>query len=91
MVAASSGIASLLMPGGVTAHSRFKIPIDVNELSICEVKKGTQLARLLQKKSLIVWNEAPMIHKNCLEALNRTLQDIMSAYDIEKACCSIQM
>ena len=39
LAVASSGIASLLIDGGRTAHSRFKIPIDVNESSTCEIKK----------------------------------------------------
>lgn len=38
---ASSGIAAVLMPGGRTAHSRFKIPLDVDEHSSCGVKMGT--------------------------------------------------
>lgn len=32
---ASSGIAALLMEGGRTAHSRFKIPVPANETSTC--------------------------------------------------------
>ncbi|XP_074342253.1 uncharacterized protein LOC141679735 [Apium graveolens] len=35
---ASSGIASLLIDGGRTAHSRFKIPIDADKFSCCEIK-----------------------------------------------------
>ncbi|XP_038720003.1 uncharacterized protein LOC120012639 [Tripterygium wilfordii] len=78
LAVASSGIASLLLPGGRTAHSRFKIPIQVDESSTCHIKKGTQLARLIMKASLIVWDEAPMAHRHCFEALDRTLQDIMN-------------
>ncbi|XP_031101909.1 uncharacterized protein LOC116005811 [Ipomoea triloba] len=37
---ASSGIASLLLPGGRTAHSRFAIPISINEDSTCNIKQG---------------------------------------------------
>ncbi|XP_019190610.1 PREDICTED: uncharacterized protein LOC109185068 [Ipomoea nil] len=37
---ASSGIASLLMPGGRTAHSRFAIPIEINEDSTCNIAQG---------------------------------------------------
>ncbi|CAN1145638.1 ATP-dependent DNA helicase PIF1, partial [Linum perenne] len=59
LVVASSGIAVTLLPGGVTAHSRFKIPIDVDYASTCVIKKGTSLARLMQQASLIVWDEAP--------------------------------
>ena len=34
---ASSGIAALLLPGGRTAHSRFHIPINVNNDSTCDI------------------------------------------------------
>jgi hypothetical protein len=34
---ASSGIASLLLLGGRTAHSRFKISIDLHDESICNI------------------------------------------------------
>lgn len=33
LVVASSGITSLLMEGGRTVHSRFKIPIEIDEFS----------------------------------------------------------
>ncbi|OMO62293.1 DNA helicase PIF1, ATP-dependent [Corchorus olitorius] len=77
LAVASSGIASLLMPGGRTAHSRFKIPLEVDEYSTCEIRKGTQLAKLLQRTDLIVWDEAPMIHRHCLEALEKSLRDVL--------------
>ncbi|KAH7670496.1 DNA helicase protein [Dioscorea alata] len=77
LAVASLGIASLLLPGGKTTHSRFKIPTNIGEYSTCTIPKQTKLARLIAETTLIVWDEAPMIHKNCLEALNRTLQDII--------------
>ncbi|XP_031112149.1 uncharacterized protein LOC116016128 [Ipomoea triloba] len=36
---ASSGIASLLLPGGRTAHSRFVIPLSLNEDSTCNISQ----------------------------------------------------
>ncbi|CAN1831048.1 ATP-dependent DNA helicase PIF1 [Linum perenne] len=54
LVVASSGIAATLLPGGVTAHSRFKIPLEVDATSTCAIKKGTSLARLMESASLIV-------------------------------------
>ncbi|KAK9996803.1 hypothetical protein SO802_021489 [Lithocarpus litseifolius] len=41
LVVASLGIASLLLPGGRTAHSRFHIPINVNDDSTCDIKQRT--------------------------------------------------
>ena len=34
------------------------------------------LAELLQETKLIIWDEAPMIHRFGIEALDRTLQDL---------------
>ncbi|CAN0837872.1 ATP-dependent DNA helicase PIF1 [Linum grandiflorum] len=78
LVVASSGIAATLLPGGVTAHSRFKIPIDVDHASTCAIKKGTSLARLVEQTSLIVWDEAPMVHRLSFEAVDRTICDLMN-------------
>ncbi|KAJ7521307.1 hypothetical protein O6H91_19G047200 [Diphasiastrum complanatum] len=45
---ASSGIATLLMKGGRTAHSRFKIPPnDMHETSTGNISKQSELGRLI--------------------------------------------
>ncbi|KAK9074699.1 hypothetical protein SSX86_003017 [Deinandra increscens subsp. villosa] len=74
---ASSGIASLLLPGGRTAHSRFRIPINITEDSICQVKPKSDAANLFKETSLIIWDEAPMTNKHCFEALDRSMKDIL--------------
>lgn len=79
LAVASSGIASLLVEGGRTAHSRFKIPIDINEASTCEIKKGTYLAELICKTTLVVWDEAPLNHRFIFEAVDRTFRDVRQA------------
>ncbi|KAI3741126.1 hypothetical protein L1987_58793 [Smallanthus sonchifolius] len=76
---ASSGIASLLLTGGRTAHSRFLIPLNLTEDSLCHIKPQSDVACLLKKTKLIIWDEAPMIHKHAFEALDRTLRDILSS------------
>jgi hypothetical protein len=47
LTVASSGVASLLLPNGRTAHSRFKIPLDIDESSVCDIKRGSILAELI--------------------------------------------
>ena len=84
LAVASSGVASLLLPNGRTSHSRFKIPLDIDETSICDIKRGTILAELLIETSLVIWDEAIMTNKQCFEALDRSLRDIISQND-EKA------
>ncbi|XP_058225285.1 uncharacterized protein LOC131334341 [Rhododendron vialii] len=73
---ASSGIASLLLEGGRTAHSTFSIPLDVLENSICEFTKQSIQAELFRETKMIIWDEVPMQHKYCVEAVDRTLRDI---------------
>src|SRR6185312_15587075 len=49
LAVASCAIAALLIPGGRTAHSRFRIPLNITDESTCEIKHGTHLAGLLKK------------------------------------------
>nr|KAJ0204953.1 hypothetical protein LSAT_V11C500241710 [Lactuca sativa] len=74
---ASSGIASLLLPGGRTTHSRFIIPFELTEDSFCNINLDGELASLIRKTSLIIWDEAPMVHKHAFEALDRSLKDLL--------------
>ena len=74
---ASTGLACLLLPGGQTAHSMFKIPIDsLDADSICNIPKQSLRADLLQQTNAIIYDECLMTHKHCFEALDRTLQDL---------------
>ncbi|XP_072060237.1 uncharacterized protein [Arachis hypogaea] len=74
---ASSGIASLLLPGGKTAHSMFNIPVELTEDTVCQIKKDSPKAEVFRLADLIIWDEAPMTNKLAFEALDRTLCDIM--------------
>ncbi|EOA29167.1 hypothetical protein CARUB_v10012345mg [Capsella rubella] len=74
---ASSGIASLLLEGGRTAHSRFSIPLNPDEFALCKIKPKSDLANLIREASLIVWDEAPMMSKFCFEALDKSFSDII--------------
>ena len=80
LCAATSGIAATLLSGGATAHSMFKIPLDLQkqEMPRCNIPKQSELAKVLKLTSLIVWDEATMAHLKTAEALDRTLQDICS-------------
>src|SRR4051812_20539886 len=75
LAVASSGIASLLLPGGRTAHSEFKIPVPTFDNSTCNIDKNTEHSQLFEATDVIIWDEASMAHKNCFEALDRTLKD----------------
>ncbi|XP_048626856.1 ATP-dependent DNA helicase PIF1-like [Brassica napus] len=75
---ATSGIAALLLPGGRTAHSRLKLPLNLDDRSMCEIHKGSSLAALISKADLIIWDEAPMAHRHAFETLDRSFRDLLS-------------
>ncbi len=83
LVVASSGIASLLLLGGRTAHSRFKIPIDLHDESICNITQQMKVFELVHKVNLIIWDEASMMHRQAFEAVDRTLRDLMQLDDAQ--------
>ncbi len=71
---ASSGIVALLLEGGYTAHSRFKIPVaGLCGSFVCYVPLNSPQAALIWVARLLMWDEAPMAHKHVFEAMNRTL------------------
>ncbi|XP_057719705.1 uncharacterized protein LOC130934133 [Arachis stenosperma] len=76
---ASSGIASLLLPGGKIAHSIFGIPIELNEDTICRFSKDSPKADLIRLAELIIWDQASMTNKLAFEALDRNFRDIMTS------------
>ena len=55
----------------------FKIPIHIHEGSLCDIKKGSDRAELLKQTSLIVWDKAAMQHHYVIEAVDRTLRNIL--------------
>ncbi|XP_073120390.1 uncharacterized protein [Henckelia pumila] len=74
---ATSGIAANLLPGGRTAHSRLKIPLNPTSQTLCNIEKKKDLAELIRRASGIVWDEAPMANRYAFESVNKTFQDIM--------------
>ena len=75
---ALSGIASLLLTGGRTAHSRFKIPIHIHEDSTCSISKGDVHHELLKHTTLIIWDEVLMQHRHVIECVDRMLRDLLN-------------
>jgi hypothetical protein len=82
LATATSGVAASIMPGGRTTHSRFKIPLRIDDGAICGFTKQSGTAKLLQAASLIIWDEASMTKRQGVEALDRSMRDIMDRQDI---------
>jgi len=78
---ASSGIAALLLPGGKTTHFAFCISFVTTETSTCGILQNSYKAKLILNSKLIIWDEAPMLNRFCVKAVDRTLRDIMRNVD----------
>ncbi|AQK71525.1 hypothetical protein ZEAMMB73_Zm00001d016710 [Zea mays] len=62
---------------GRTAHSRFKIPLTIDDGAVCSFTKQSGTTKLLQKASLIILDEASMTKRQAIEALDNSMRDIM--------------
>lgn len=78
LAVASSGSAATLLSGGKTAHSAFKLPLDLvkENTPICNISKNSDKAEVVRRCRAIVWDECTMSHKGAVEALDRLLRDI---------------
>ncbi|CAH1427111.1 unnamed protein product [Lactuca virosa] len=54
LATASSGVAANNMPGGRTAHSRFKIPFNLENNSVCKISRQSGTAQLLRTAKVII-------------------------------------
>jgi len=70
---ALSAIASKLLEGGTTLHSRLKVPIDIKRDSICSFTNVCGVGKLFIKASLLVIDEGPMGHRHIFEAISRSV------------------
>ncbi|SCV72262.1 BQ2448_4956 [Microbotryum intermedium] len=73
---ASSGVAVLLLKGGHTTHSTFRIPLDASPTSTCPVDMESDLALLLCIAKLIIQDEASMAHRFAVETVDRLPRDL---------------
>ena len=55
-----TGIASILLPGGMTSHRAFKLPLDMTVNETCNVQSSKD-KEILFKCDVIIWDEASMI------------------------------
>ncbi|XP_022891743.1 uncharacterized protein LOC111406581 [Olea europaea var. sylvestris] len=73
---ASSGVSASLLPRGRTAHSRFKIPLEIIGEVRFSVSMQPVLGILLKMCKLIIWYEAHMVNRCIVEAVDKMLRDI---------------
>ncbi|CAI9298843.1 unnamed protein product [Lactuca saligna] len=70
LVNASSGVAANNMPGGRITNSRFKIPLNLENNSVCKISRQSDTAQLLQAAKVIIWDTASMAKRHELEVIS---------------------
>ena len=55
----TSGVAASIMSGGRPSHSRFNIPLETHESSVCNISTRSNKAELIKQAKVIIWDEAP--------------------------------
>lgn len=76
----TSGVAASILPGGRTAHSRFKIPLDFASGLTCNLRKQSSTTKLIIQSRLILWDEASMARKEGVEVFDALLKDLMNSH-----------
>ena len=74
---ATTGIAANLLTLGRTFHSRMKAPLSVTKDSMLQISAQGSLAKLVKMSKLLLIDETTMLDKFQLEALDRSLKDLM--------------
>jgi len=73
---AYSGIAATLLTEGKTSHAAFKLPLETTPPVSCRVRSSTIHGRFIEAARVIIIDEAPMMHKEQLEAIDRLCNEL---------------
>ena len=76
---AYTGIAATLLHNGKTVHSLFKLPVPVLDNSTCNIKPNSRHADVLRQQHIIIFDEASMIPKHAIEAIDGMFKDICNS------------
>jgi hypothetical protein len=72
---AASALAATVLPAGQTAHAAFNIPVPCLDNTFLIWNDSTK--RRIKRASVIFWDEISMVAVHLVEAVNRSLQQLM--------------
>ncbi|GBO43139.1 hypothetical protein AVEN_121655-1 [Araneus ventricosus] len=75
-----TGITAIILEGGRTSHSRFKLPVPILDNSSCSIGHNTEDGGFLKAVKLIIWDECTMTPHHALSVVGRLLRDLMNYY-----------
>jgi len=73
---AYTGLAASLIEDGRTVHSRFRLPLELQNDSSSSLSEQSEEAQFIRRAKLIIWDEASMASKYTYETVDRLLQMI---------------
>lgn len=62
---------------GVLHTQKFKISMNIDDSSLCNIRKQSGITKLLRSIKLIIWDKTSMAKLEAIEILDRTLKDII--------------
>ena len=89
LATALSAVASMLLEGGSTLHSKLKVPIDIRDNSLCSFTANTAIGKLMKRAKLLIIDEVSMGHKHIYEAIDRTLRGVRGTDSPMGGLCTI--
>ena len=78
LAVASSGIAATMLDGARTAHSVFKLPLNIHatDVGTSSITRDSDMATVIERAKIVIWDEATMSHRSSLEAVDMLFQDV---------------
>ena len=89
LATALSAVASMLLEGGSTLHSKLKVPINIRDDSLCSFTANTAIGKLMKQAKLLIIDEVSMGHKHIYEAIDRTLRSVRGTDSPMGGLCNI--
>ena len=71
---ATSGLAASLLGHARTAHSTFKVPVHIDEETVCRTTAAYK--QWLRSIQCWIWDEISMAHRWAIDAVDRLLRDV---------------
>jgi hypothetical protein len=71
-----TGMAASLLDGGRTAHTRFRLPLQMFENSTSQIRPIDEESHLLRESHLVIWDESTTAHKYAYQCVDRLFRDL---------------
>ena len=77
----TTAISAQLLENGHTAHSTFKLPIRIDDdgIATCNIDFDSEIAKLLRKAKMLVWDEAMSARRELIEAVEKFFRELFDS------------